>query len=227
MGLAGGRGRQPPPPRRLRGSRRRPSAVFDGDVPGRGLPALAQAVLNLVPEGKRGGTGHPGGRPHDRDGGAASRQRARRSRMADGDLGDLGPHRRRRAHRRLPRPRGTPSLSPGALRPLPGGPGVLQPGAPPRQPRLFRPHVGALRYVDVVLPVFLRSRAGRPGGISGLRHVRSHRHRGPGLLGGRSIGRPLGPDSDDLGDDGDLGRVRAGHRLGRGWRRCGSSCLWG
>ena len=145
--------------RRLRRRAGDPAALPHRLLPRRGLPARAQAHGHLVPARTRDGARDPRRRAHARLGAAAPRQRARRARLAHGRLRDLGAD----AGRRAPGARGARRAVPvpaGDLRPAPGAPRLRQPRRPPGEPRLLRPHVGALRHVGLVRRLLLDRRGG-------------------------------------------------------------------
>ena len=152
-GAIGRRARQPRV--RLRGIGRpdgRAVPVRHRACPGRRLPDRAEAARWLVPQGAGPGDRRARGCPHDRLRVAVPAARDRREpgrRLA----GDRGSGQRRRGHRRLAGARGGIARSLGCAR------AAVQPrcrpfgaaGAigPAREPGLPRPHVGALRDVDL------------------------------------------------------------------------------
>ena len=151
-----------------------PAALPHRLLPRRRVPARAQAHGHLVPPRPRDGARDPGRRADPRLGSAAPRQRARRARLADRRLRDLGADARGRA----PGARGARRAVPvpaGDLRPAPGPSRLRQPRRPPGEPRVLRPHVGALRHVGLVRRLLLDGRRRR--GRGGLRDLRGHRRR--------------------------------------------------
>ena len=160
------RRRQPRAPRRARRGRghRRPHRHRPGA--GRRLPAGAEADGDLVPPRPRPGARRPDRGADPRLGAAAPVPRARRARLAAGGVLELGREPRRRGA--VPRrdPRGSIPLRARDNGPAPDRRGVPQPAADARQPRLLRPHVGALRDVGLVPRLRFRCapRQARPGG---------------------------------------------------------------
>ena len=120
----------------------------------------------------------------------------RRSLLAASGLALLGARPRRPL-----RPRRAVRARPGALRRDAGDEGLREPGRAARELRLLRPHVGALRDVDVGsrdAPLELRAPRAPAGGRRGGLVLRDRMRRG-GVRRRGPRGRPEGPDARDVG----------------------------
>ena len=122
----------------------------------------------------------------------------------------------------------------GDVRPAPGAPGLRQPRRSPREPRLLRPHVGALRDVGVVRRLLLdrRSTSGAAAAYATFAVIAAGAAR---LLGRRRSRRSDRSPGDDRARHGGVRGLRARDRalpgrscVGRARRRdwSGASPSW-
>ncbi len=184
-------------------------ALRDGRLPRGRLPAGDEDPRDVVPGAARPRARLPRRRAHARQGVPVPRERRLRLRVADERPRRLGPRGARRAPRRLLGPRGAVRAARRALRRHAGREGPEEPRRAPRDVRLLRPHVGALRDVDVDsrhAPLEPRA-ARRVAGHGRGRVLPRDRLRRRRLRRRRPRGRPRGPDARDVRRDGDQRRV--------------------
>ncbi len=169
-------------------------ALPDGPLPRGRLSAGDEDPRLVVSRAARPRAGRPHRRAHARQGGPVPRERDLRLRVAPEPARGVRPRARRRGPRRPLRPRRAVRARARALRRDAGDEGLREPRRAARELRLLRPHVGALRDVDVDsrdAPLELRAPRATAGGRRGGLVLRDRMRRG-GVRRRGARGRPRG-----------------------------------